>query len=593
MPGSFPSQSFPSSDNLEGKLACTKCKESFGSLQKLSEHIQETFHIPDPTQIQAIMGTLASANVSSPNSSDPQCISHSPKSNAGQYGEQNPGFSFPRASRSSGSTTPTSLASKKSNRDYVQTSPEFDGKSPALNFDFIGSLESTIKNAISKVESSRDDKPISPRNPSVNDQAHAAAFGSFFSSLADRPKLDRLLISNKLRMEDAFKSKLSSNLADKKSPDSSGNQHKSSVQSSINAKDVNAVSNGGNAPQFKRNFGKTESPLDLTLKREIAEQLGKEFPQAETKLGSSTKLNFSESSRNSESEKSTKAQHNNKFNVFTSLSQTAQGKTPLQCIHENMQALFSLVKPKHCPDSSLNGTATKSNSPPLAAHSRAIPAHTRTISSPNSYKPIVMSTNASSSSNPLQEMLKIVNSADLRKSRSSAVDHKFLHHQPALKRSSSDSSTPVETKKSKLSTILHDLVIPKEESAALSVNPLQKIQDLVENKLHRTEGKRKHPPAEKISESAGNSYLNSLLATGLSAKNVPEVIGSTSTRELLPSSEINSAFKNGFYTSTSDRHSISSVSNASNSSDAENYRSKQKRLIFKARHFAAFFREQI
>ena len=579
-PGTFPQLPLPPVDDFEGKLPCTKCKESFNSLQKLSEHIQETSHFPDLKQVGALMGTLSSPLTSSPNSLESKGALLNPKAGVRSFVEKSRGSTS--VSKSFCDTTSNPTSGKKLHRDYVKTLPESDAKSSASSLDFIRSLESTIKSAISKVESCRDQKPPSPRIPTsiTNNSSHT--FGSFFSTLADRPKREPsdspITSKDKLSASDVSKSKQTSNEA-AKLQNTTGSQPEKLAHNSASV--TGAKHDCKTASNFQVKPKKSDTPLDLTLKREIEEQLSKVSEQAVNDLNSSIVSDSSASGQDLDPAKAAKPDEDKKFAVFSSLNQTAQMKSPIQCLHD-MQHFFSLMKPKIEAAIGQNGTTSIPYTSSMTSQSRCIP-------SMESYKPIVMpSCSSTSTPNPLQEMLKIVNSTDLRKSRNPATEQKGPRQQMPMKRPSLDPS-PVESKKSKFSTLLHDLVMPKDESPVSGINPLQKIQDLVDNKLHQPDRKQK-PPAgfdKSVHEARNKSYLNSLLAVGFgSREHIGEAFSaafgrppnSSSLHSSVNSARTNAASKNGYHvTSTTKQPStLPKTSNASNNSDVENIESTQK-----------------
>lgn len=144
--GSFPFP-FPSvNEEQEMKLFCSKCKETFKSFQDLMEHIQKTSHYPD-FDMNILQGFPSKSPSMSPSNSPD---SSSVKSKISRVLANTAAAKPPSSSSETAFNHSTSV--QKSPRDEPKKLTP-DSSSTPQNFDFIRSLESTIKSAISKVES--------------------------------------------------------------------------------------------------------------------------------------------------------------------------------------------------------------------------------------------------------------------------------------------------------------------------------------------------------------------------------------------------------------------------------------------------------
>ena len=565
MPGSLPPlpNPGPSLDEKDVKLSCTKCKESFSSLQHLSEHVAETSHFSELAPLTSLIGALGSPSVTSPKSSDTKDASSPKFCGTTATGKS----SAPSLGINSSSNTPTtSTQSKNSHQDYIHESFDRGISASSRGFDIIGSLESTIRSAISKVESPRDEKEISPNHSTLFDPSNSGGFGSFFSSLVsskgDRPALSsasgKPIQSSKNLSEKEESCIAKSAFVSSKPSLSVSNAANAAKNSSatISAAKVNTEPVRKDAPPCS----KVSSPLDLTLKRDFAESDAKVSNQGFAEnVNRTCKSDSSEPTHTPSSGEEVERYKESEFGLFSSFNRLSQTKTPLQCLNDNMQSFFAMMKPKLEAAIGHNGTKRSAISPPF----------TKTHNSSESYKPIMLPNNSNSStSDPLQEILKIVNSTDLTEPRLPAADIKYSR-QSTLKRSSRESSVPVDEKKPKLSTLLHDLVIPKDESPASSVNPLQKIQDLVEKKLNHSHIKRsgvveKNGPQRSVSpDVSSNSYLHSLLAIGIGSKgSIKASDFSTPFRNKYSTNQFSQ--RNGFHSALSNKPATSNFSDTSN-----------------------------
>ena len=453
----------------ELNLSCTKCKENFTSLQKLSDHIQETSHYPDIDQLSALAGVPPNSLNDSKERS-----SHSPRPRSCHSADKESSLF---GSKSLTSATPA----KKARRDYVQTSPEHQKKHPASSFNFIRSLESTIKSAISKVDTvPNEDKNGAQRSTSKAAESNHRTGFSPFLRMTDSPNYENLKRTN-------HKSSLSKPQLTRSKSDTERENSKTRASESRPKNEISC--NISSRKAFSTSMEKSESPLDLTVKKEEG---GKTF---------SSNLAFPATSQKPLSSSSdSKYDHDQpKDAIDHSRMQSSPYKSPLQSLHD-MQAFFSVKKSELVPMGQ-NGMTSP-------------PKNTATIQ-PDPYKPLMMPTNVNfPSSNPLQEILKIVNSKDLTKVTDKRCEERLT------KRSSVETSS-VEPKKSKLFS-WNDLVMPEEETLLATGNPLQKIQDLVDNKLVRGSESRRKSEVEKLRDSPTNRHSDALFTVSSSGSRVSE-----------------------------------------------------------------------
>ena len=517
LPFSCPVPSFNEEQELE--LSCTKCKETFKSFQKLTEHVRETSHYPDFDSSRSYNFSSKSPPISPSNVPPSKDKSNPPRSQTSSTSN--------KSSSSSGLTSENHATSHcKSRTDYVQESASKSTSiTSASNFDFIRSLESTIKSAISKIESPCDNEPLSSRRLSSSSDRRNN-FSPFLSSISDNSKLDRskTIDSHPSTFNRSLVKSLEKDLAKPKvmPPPSS---HVTTVgktkttKSQVTETDV-ATSTGfergtnPTAPESTRaKTGKCDIPLDLTLKRDAPAHGEILTSSCSTRVCAKSFPSGPEPNRDSSKGPEKEATPG----VFSSVF-----KSPLQSLHDNMQNFFSLMKPKIEAAIVENGTSTQNDLKPPKNHLKVSPA------SSDLYKPIMMpEVSTTSGSNPLQEIYKIVNSTDLAKSRSTNRESRSLTTATSTKRSHSGSSSPVESKKSKLSLLLHDLVVLKDDPPTNAGNPLQKIQDLVENKLNGSENGRKK--TTKSFERNGVRESRTIVTTGSDTNVSPSIVDSISS----------------------------------------------------------------
>ncbi|XP_018673372.2 zinc finger protein 130 [Ciona intestinalis] len=168
---------------------------------------------------------------------------------------------------------------------------------------------------------------------------------------------------------------------------------------------------------------------------------------------------------------------------ISAYSGTHPGKDPLQSLKDNMQSLFSGMKPGQLTSTDAAEKTKKSEYAPL--HIGSTPSET----------------------NPIQEMLKIVNRPELEHRFPFAQRDTHEHRvEEGKKRSSSSVVAPINPKKSCFS-LFEDLIVPKDVDSSPDVNPLQKMQDLVDRKV--SGGKVGEKPKPFLPEATNGKNINS------------------------------------------------------------------------------------
>lgn len=496
-PGMFPSSQFmtshlpiqditkPTSDQSSSDVQCTICQSNFKSLQQLADHIKETMHYPpmmDPN-------SWYRQNTTNPSS---------------------PSLATPPSQSPSGSTSSSGGRVKsKSSDDIIKPPPQSSSASSSddtpASFDFIKSLESTIQSAISKVESPRTNRKMPTCSTAVGSnrlilQSHqkqsSAKYYQYHSSVA--PSMSSMV--SKHQQINSVGTKMTLNSTLKHSPQ---------------ARD-NAINSKSKSKRTEKTCSE-ETPLDLTVKKPSL--LNDNLPSSPGKGSqfSPYEVPNNHSPRTRED-----------LNKFHAYSGSFPKKDPLMSIKQTMDSLFTPHK------------YYQGNSPSAVTDFKYKRQHHNGISKENRMKTTnkslpfisastISSSESTNSSDPLTEMMKVVNKATKfstnvaasKPSISNEVSKVGLIPSSATKKRRSDDNFFLNSnlKRSKLTEFLYDLVVPKEEpvvSSSSSDNPLRKMQDLVNMKLTTKQGTTKQQHVSPTPSSGG--YPNSMMMAFNNAK---------------------------------------------------------------------------
>ncbi|CAK8682078.1 unnamed protein product [Clavelina lepadiformis] len=474
-PGSFtsPPVSTATADDL-AKIKCIYCKETFANLQALTEHMKSSLPCLESAYKHGYPGPSNSNLSSLPQNENPMGVSPSPKPGAvlSNVIQNNPKWAS-RSSSANGSLS--NHKSDQSNSPFIQDVKKSDA-CPAASFDFIKSLESTIQSAISKVEVPKLSKKPQTSTGSLHLYENSTpAFSPFSSSLR----------SEFSSIEKSTSVASTSNASDKRSVVSSfinsGSSRLKSLSNDVISSSEPQAPGCVSAPAVfledpkKRdeNLGKVDAPLDLTLKKDTATKSS----SSSTSSKASTDMSFhSDSAKNGlssklfESSLIPKSSSSNGCEIISAYTGTEPIKNPLQSLHDNMQSLFSYMKPKI--EVAMNALPTKSVSPVAPLPCR---------SSSDFYFSSGVIGSVENASDPLKEIQKIVNSANLETSRSPT--NGLPTSKESGNRKISSGSFSLEEQTPKLSSLLNDLVVPRDEAPSFA-NPIQMMQDLVEKNLN-------------------------------------------------------------------------------------------------------------